>query len=258
MFNVTPIAIYEDNYVWLIQHQGKVCVVDPGHAEPVIEHLQKNGLTLDYILVTHKHWDHITGIAPLKQHYPLCQVYGTGHEEVPCLEHALLGGENLELMGLNWQVVHTPGHTLGQIAFYVLDESGQGHLFSADNIFACGCGRMFEGSAEQFQASLASLVSFPASTLIYGTHEYTLANINFALHIEPNNTFTLHRQDLCTQLRDEGKATLPTTIGDELKSNPFLRWGQPDVIRAAEHHKGAPLHGPAQVFGEIRLMKDKF
>ena len=258
MFNVSPIPIYEDNYVWLIQHQGKVAVVDPGHAEPVIEHLQKNGLSLDYILVTHKHWDHVSGIEPLKQHYPQCQVYGSGHEEVPCLEHPLLGGESLSLLGLSWQVIHTPGHTLGQIAFYVEDASAQGHLFSADNIFACGCGRMFEGSAEQYQASLAKLVSFPANTLIYGTHEYTLANIDFALHIEPNNTFTLHRQDICTQLRAQGKPTLPTTVGDELNSNPFLRWGQPDVIRAAEHHKGAPLHGPAQVFAEIRLMKDHF
>ncbi len=258
MFNVTPIAIYSDNYVWLIQHEGKVIAVDPGHDEPVIAFLKDNNLTLDYIFVTHKHWDHVTGIASLKQHFPQCQVYGTGHEDIPCLEHPLLGGENLTLAGLNWHVIHTPGHTLGQIAFYVEDLSGQGHLFSADNIFACGCGRMFEGTGVQFQSSLAKLISYPANTLIYGTHEYTLANINFALHIEPNNTYTLHRQDVCTDLRTQGLPTLPSTIGDELKSNPFLRWGQPDVIRAAEHHKGAPLHGPAQVFTEIRLMKDQF
>ncbi len=258
MFNVTPIAIYSDNYIWLIQHQGCVIAVDPGLGEPVIEFLKENNLTLDYILVTHKHWDHVTGIAALTEHFPQCQVYGTGHEDIPCLEHPLLGGENLSLAGLNWQVIHTPGHTLGQIAFYVEDLSGQGHLFSADNIFACGCGRMFEGTATQFQSSLAKLVSYPTNTLIYGTHEYTLANIDFALHIEPNNTYTLHRQDVCSELRKQDLPTLPTTIADELKSNPFLRWGQPDVIRAAEHHKGAQLQGPAQVFAEIRLMKDQF
>ncbi len=258
MFKVTPIPIYEDNYVWVIQSQGKVAVVDPGDCEPVKAFLESNELALDYIFVTHKHWDHVTGIKALKQHYPQCQVYGTQHEEVPCLEHPLTGGEVLRLMGLNWQVTHTPGHTLGHIIFYVQDGTGQGHLFSADNIFACGCGRMFEGTAKQFQSSLATLMKLPANTLIYATHEYTMSNINFALHIEPNNTYTLHRQDVCSQLREQNLPTLPTTVADELKSNPFVRWDQPDVIRAAEHNKGEPLNGPAEVFGQIRLMKDQF
>ncbi len=258
MLTIYPIAIYEDNYVWVIEHQGQVAVVDPGDSQPVVDYLRKRNLSLDYILVTHKHWDHVTGIKELTGTFPNCEVYGTGHETIPCLQHPLLGGETLSLMGLDWKVMFTPGHTLGQIAFYMLDKEGQGHLFSADNIFVCGCGRMFEGTAEQFQASLASLMALPHNTLIYGTHEYTLANINFALHIEPNNTYTLHRQDVSQTLREEGKPTLPTTVADELKSNPFVRWNQPDVIRAAEHFSGLKLNSDAAVFGVIRAMKDQF
>lgn len=258
MLSITPISIYEDNYVWVIQHQGKVAVVDPGHAQPVIDYLHDHNLSLDYILVTHKHWDHVTGIEALTHAYPQCAVYGTGHEDIPCLQHPLYGNESLSLMGLDWKVIFTPGHTLGQIAFYMQDSLGQGHLFSADNIFVCGCGRMFEGTPKQFQGSLANLMALPHNTLIYGTHEYTLANINFALHIEPNNTYTLHRQDVSQELRDANRPTLPTTVADELKSNPFVRWDQPDVIRAAEHFSGEKLNSPAAVFGVIRAMKDQF
>ena len=258
MLNVTPVAIYDDNYVWIIEHNDKVLAVDPGDHGPVIEYLKNNNLTLDYLLITHKHWDHVTGIEALKQTYPACQVYGTALEPVPGLDFPLQGGEQLELLGLNWQVIHTPGHTHGQIAFYVQDETGQGYLFSADNLFLCGCGRMFEGTPEQFQASLATLMDFPANTLVYGTHEYSLANIDFALHIEPNNTYTLHRQDVCQDLRQQGLPTLPTTLADERKSNPFVRWDQPDVIRAAEQFSGQKLNSPAAVFGVVRKMKDQY
>ncbi len=273
MFKVSPIAIFEDNYVWIIESAGKVAVVDPGDAQAVLAYLKNHDLNLDYILITHKHWDHVNGIKGLKAIFPNCLVYGTAHEDVPFLDKPLNEEENetFELMELNWRVIHTPGHTLGHIALYVFEntqtQNPQGHLFSGDNLFACGCGRMFEGTAKQFQNSLARLTALPANTLVYATHEYTLANINFALHIEPNNTYTLHRQDVCTQLREQGKPTLPTTIGDELKSNPFVRWNQPDVIRAAEHFSGLNFSDEAlsengdyaaEVFGVIRKMKDGF
>ncbi|MFT7109870.1 MAG: hydroxyacylglutathione hydrolase [Psychrobacter glaciei] len=264
MFNVTPIPIIEDNYAWLVQHQGQTLIVDPGEAAPVIAYLQEHSLKLNYMFVTHKHWDHITGIAEIKAAFPDCIIYGTGHHDIPCREIALMGGETLELMGLSWKVWHTPGHTLDHIVFYTetspQQDNGinQGHLFSGDNLFACGCGRMFEGTAEQFEASLASLVALPVNTKIYCTHEYTLANINFALHIEPNNTYTLHRQDVCTQLRQQGLPTVPTTVSDELKSNPFVRLDQPDVIRAAEHFSGRILGKKSEVFAVIRKIKDSF
>ena len=258
MLKITPIPIIEDNYAWLVQHQGKVLVFDPGEAAPVINYLKDHDLTLDYMFVTHKHWDHVTGIAEVKEAFPDMEIWGTGHDDIPCREHALMGGETLELMGLSWKVWHTPGHTLDHIVFYTEDSDGQGHLFSGDNIFACGCGRMFEGTPEQFEESLASLMALHPSTKIYCTHEYTLANINFALHIEPNNTYTLHRQDVCTDLRNQGLPTLPTTVADELKSNPFVRLDQPDVIRAAEHFSGKVLGKKPEVFAVIREMKDKF
>jgi hydroxyacylglutathione hydrolase len=262
MFKVTPIPIIEDNYAWFVQNQGQNLIVDPGEAAPVIAYLQNNNLTLDFMFVTHKHWDHITGIAEIKAAYPGCIIYGTGHHDIPCREIALIGGETLEVMGLDWKVWHTPGHTLDHIVFHTeaQEDNGikQGHLFSGDNLFACGCGRMFEGTPEQFEASLASLVSLPVTTKIYCTHEYTLANINFALHIEPNNPDTLHRQDVCTELRSQNLPTVPTTVACELKSNPFVRLDQPDVIRAAEHFSGESLHQKADVFRVIRKMKDNF
>ena len=269
MFKVTPIPIIEDNYAWLVQNQGQNLIFDPGEAKPVIAYLNEHKLTLDFMFVTHKHWDHITGIAEVKAAFPDCIIYGTGHHEIPCREIALMGGETLNVLGLEWKVWHTPGHTLDHIVFYTETsnsndngintiQSKQGHLFSGDNLFSCGCGRMFEGTPEQFEASLASLMALHPSTKIYCTHEYTLANINFSLHIEPNNTYTLHRQDICSDLRNQGLPTLPTTVADELKSNPFVRLDQPDVIRAAEHFHGAPLGRKADIFRVIRQMKDQF
>lgn len=262
MLNITPIPIIEDNYAWLLHHQGKTLVVDPGEAKPVIEYLKTNQLTLDYMFVTHKHWDHITGIAEVKQAFPDCVIYGTGHHDIPCREIALMGGEAFELMGLHWDVWHTPGHTLDHIVFHTQTKEANGqtqdYVFSGDNIFACGCGRMFEGTPEQFHESLQRIVSLPPSTKICCTHEYTLANINFALHVEPNNTYTLHRQDVCQALREQGKPTVPTTVGEELKSNPFVRCNAPDVIRAAEHYSGKVLGKPEEVFAVIREMKDQF
>lgn len=262
MLKITPIPIIQDNYAWLIQNQGKTLVVDPGEAKPILDYLQQHNLQLDYMFVTHKHWDHVTGIAQVKAAFPECVIYGTGHHDIPCREISLMGGETFDLMGLHWRVWHTPGHTLDHIVFHTQSQEDNGiiqdHIFSGDNLFACGCGRMFEGTAEQFHTSLQSIISLPLTTKIYCTHEYTLANIDFSLHIEPNNTYTLHRQDVCTELRAQNLPTLPTTVADELKSNPFVRCNSPDVIRAAEHFSGKVLGKPEEVFAVIRQMKDQF
>lgn len=262
MLNIVPIPILQDNYAWLLHNNGQTLVLDPGEAKPVIAYLEEHNLTLDYLFITHKHWDHVTGIAEVKAAFPECVVYGTGHYDIPCRDIALMGGETFELMGLSWNVWHTPGHTLDHIVFHTQtkEDNGiiQGRIFSGDNLFACGCGRMFEGTPEQFHTSLQSIVSLPLNTKIHCTHEYTLANIDFSLHIEPNNTYTLHRQDICSELRSQGLPTLPTTVADELKSNPFVRCSAPDVIRAAEHFSGKVLGKPEEVFAVIRQMKDQF
>ncbi|NVK38068.1 MAG: hydroxyacylglutathione hydrolase [Gammaproteobacteria bacterium] len=262
MLRITPIAILQDNYVWLLEHNQQTLIVDPGEAQPVLDYLEQHNLKLDYIFVTHKHWDHVTGIEAIKAAFPDSILYGTGHFDIPCRDIALLGGESLELMGLNWKVWHTPGHTLDHIVFHTQTQEDNGvvqdYVFSGDNIFACGCGRMFEGTAQQFHHSLQSLMALPLHTKLYCTHEYTLANINFALHIEPNNTYTLHRQDVSQSLRNNAQPTLPTTVADELKSNPFVRCDQPDVIRAAEHFSGKVMGKPEEVFAVIRQMKDQF
>jgi hydroxyacylglutathione hydrolase len=262
MLKITPISILQDNYAWLIQHQHKALVVDPGEAEPIIRYLKQHNLALDYMFITHKHWDHVNGITEIKAAFPDCVVYGTGHHHIPCRDIPLMGGEAFELMGLKWKVWHTPGHTLDHIVFHTQSQEDNGiiqdYIFNGDNIFACGCGRMFEGTPAEFYASLQSIVSLPPATKIYCTHEYTLSNINFALHVEPNNTYTLHRQDVCTGLRESGQPTLPTTVADELKSNPFVRCNAPDVIRAAEHFSNKVLAKPEDVFAVIRKMKDEF
>jgi len=264
MFKVTPISIIEHNanYAWLIEHAGKVAVVDPGDAGPIIEYCQQHQLHVDYLLITHKHWDHVNGILDMKAAFPHAQVYGTGHAQIPGMDHPIMGGEGLELMGLSWKTWHTPGHTLDHIVFYtqVADQQGnqQGHLFSGDNLFACGCGRMFEGTAEQFYASLQSIASLPDDTIIYATHEYTLANIRFARHVDPKNPNLIARQEECTKLREQGLPTLPTTVYQERQSNPFVRCDQTDIIQAAEDACGRTLSKPEDVFAVIRDMKDRF
>ncbi len=258
MFQATPIPIYDDNYVWIIQHEARCIIVDPGDAQPVLAYLDSHNLIPDTILVTHKHWDHVTGISAIKNRFPDIHLYGPEFEDIPHRDTALAGGEVLSLAGLEWSVLALPGHTMGHIGFMVTDHEQQTHLFSGDTLFACGCGRMFEGTPSIYQATLSIIRDLPVNTLIYGTHEYTLANIDFALNVEPNNTRLLHRQDVFTALREQNTPTLPTTVGEERMTNPFLRWDQPDIIRAVQHRTGEVLVTPEEVFGAVRAWKDAF
>ena len=257
-FKATPIPIIEDNYVWIIEHNQQCIVVDPGDAQPVIAYLNQHQLKPDAILITHKHWDHVTGIPELKAAFPDAVLYGPVHEKVVQRDVDVHDGDRFQLAGLNWQVKHLPGHTLDLVAYHVVDESGQGHVFSGDCLFACGCGYMFEGSPEQFQTSLAWLIALPANTRIYPTHEYTLANIDFALHVEPNNLQLIARQEDCQALREQGEPTLPTHVAIERATNPFVRWDQPDIIRAVNHHTGQVLAQPAEVFAALREWKNGY
>jgi len=258
MFKVTPVPIIEDNYVWIIEHNDTCIVVDPGDAKPVIAHLKQNDLIPDAVIITHKHWDHVTGIPELKSAFPTAKLHGPVHEKIVQRDVDVKDGDVLDLAGLQWQVKHLPGHTLDLVAYYVTDESGQGHVFSGDCLFACGCGYMFEGNPEQFQSSLDWLMNLPHNTIIYPTHEYTLANINFALHVEPNNLQLIARQEDCQELRSEGIPTVPTTVAKERATNPFVRWDQPDIVRAVCHHTGEVLAKPPEVFAALRQWKNEF
>lgn len=249
------------NYFWLLQPDEQVpeaYIFDPGDAAPVRDALQKHRLTLSGIVVTHHHWDHTDGIDSLLSAHPV-PVYGPKSERIPQVTHTLSEGDTLTLGRLEFQVLATPGHTLDHIAFLLPRRGEQpASLFSADNIFGAGCGRMFEGEPEVFLKTLKRLASLEAETRIYCSHEYTLANIAFALAVEPENAALQRRRDSEQARRDQSEPTVPLTLALELATNPFLRTDQPAVAAAAETHAGATLATEAEVFAEIRRWKDHF
>jgi len=254
--NIEPIPAFDDNYIWLLTRDGyKGCaVVDPGDDEPVIKTLKKRGLRLDAILITHKHGDHVGGIAELKERWPKVDVYGPANEPIKRVKHKLSGGDIVELdgLGISFDVLDVPGHTEGHIAY-----TGEGALFCGDTLFACGCGRVFSGTFEQLSDSLQALAELPADTRCYCAHEYTQDNIGFAKWVEPDNPDLLVREERVAGLRAAGESTVPSILGDEMLTNPFMRTDEPSVIKAAEKWAGEALGSPREVFRALRTWKDK-
>lgn len=256
MTHAHAIPILQDNYVWCwpAADGASAWVVDPGEAAPVLAHVQARGWQLAGILVTHWHPDHIGGIPALLEAAP-CPVIGPAAEadRIPTLTQEVRGGDVLDLPIGRVRVIDVPGHTLGHIAF-LLDD----WLFCGDTLFCGGCGRLFEGTPEQMLASLTRLADLPADTRVACTHEYTLANLRFAAAVEPDNATLRAFRDHAQALRDQGKPTLPSTLGRERAINPFLRTDQPSVQAAARARAGRSLATQAQVFAEIRGWKDQF
>ena len=228
-------------------------MVDPGDEEPVIELLEAQGLTLDAILVTHKHGDHVGGIRALKQRWPNAKIYGPANESIKTIEQHLKAGDRVQLDGLDAQfdVLDVPGHTEGHIAYYT-----EGILFCGDTLFAGGCGRVFSGTHEQLSDSLLGLANLPLDTLVYCAHEYTQDNLGFAQWVEPENEDLQKRVQQVAELRDQQLATVPSTLNEELLTNPFMRTQQSDVIAAAERWASKTLNNPAAVFRALRTWKD--
>lgn len=257
---IYPLPALKTNYFWLVQpvtESPVAYIFDPGDEPPVSRALAEHQLELGGMIITHHHWDHTDGIAALRQRFNV-PIYGPHSDKIPSVTHFLGDGDTLNLPHFKLQVMATPGHTLDHIAYLHIDAEGQHHLFSADNIFAAGCGRRFEGSAEAFYQSLQKLAALPASTRVYCSHEYTLANIRFALAVEPDNQPLRERQAIEQQKRDRGEPTVPTTLDLELATNPFLRCHQQTVQRAAAEHAGAALDSPTAVFDVLRRWKDSF
>ncbi|MGQ5524059.1 hydroxyacylglutathione hydrolase [Chitinimonas sp. PSY-7] len=251
MLNILPVPILNDNYVWLAYQAGRTLVVDPGDAGPVRAKLAELGLEPAAILITHHHSDHIAGLAELIAAYR-CPVFGPAG--IAGIDHVLNDGDRLQVPGFaaEFEVMAVPGHTQDHLAYY-----GEGILFCGDTLFACGCGRLFEGTPRQMQSSLARLAALPDETLVCCTHEYTVANQRFARAAEPKNAALQQRaaEDAARRTRDE--PTLPSTIGREKATNPFLRWTSPDLMTAAARH-GASNSSPEEVFAALRRWKDVF
>ncbi len=253
-FEVVPLRAFKDNYIWTLRNRRYAVAVDPGDAQPVLDYLQRERLQLCAILATHHHADHVGGVAALLARHTV-PVYGPRGEPIPTLTHPVSEGDAVEIpeLGLRFGVLDIPGHTRAHVAYY-----GANSLFCGDTLFACGCGRLFEGTAPQMAESLAKLAALPDETLVYCGHEYTLANIEFAKAVEPDNPELLARAASDAQKRKSAQPTLPSTIGREKQTNPFLRCGQAAVISSANKYLGARASGPVQVFAAIRQWKNEF
>jgi hydroxyacylglutathione hydrolase len=252
--DIVPIRAFSDNYIWMLQSGTRVAVVDPGDEAPVLDHLGCHGLTLCAVLLTHHHADHVGGVEALVQCHRV-PVYGPVNEHIASVSVPLRGGDrvSLEPLGANFEVLDVAGHTRGHIAYY-----GANALFCGDTLFACGCGRLFEGTAAQMFQSLGMLAALPPDTRVYCAHEYTQTNIRFALAVEPDNAVLQARARDVAALRERGLPTLPSTIAAELATNPFLRAGAPAVRAAAQRYRGAPISDELGVFTAIREWKNVF
>lgn len=258
MFEIHAVPIYEDNYVWIISIGDRAWVVDPGDHQPVVEHLAARALTLAGVLITHRHWDHIIGVEALVEQMGSAStpIYGPLSEPIKhIVSHPLMEGDTFSIGPMSVDVWQIPGHTLDHIAYYLAEQ----HLiFCGDTLFACGCGRLFDGSMRQLYDSLQRIGRLPAQTTVYCTHEYTLANIDFALAVEPDNVQLQQRQLRCQQLRAALRPTLPTSIEKELATNPFLRCDQPHIKEMVRKHTGASVQQNFSCFSALRTWKNRY
>ena len=250
---ILQLPALRDNYIYLLYdpETATAAVVDPAVAEPVLDKLAELGAELVAIFNTHHHHDHVGGNRQLLERYPRAAVYGSQADRgrIPGQTVELRAGETVEFAGRQATVLFVPGHTRGHVAYY-FPESGD--LFCGDTLFAGGCGRLFEGTPEQMVGSLDQLRQLPEATRVWCAHEYTLNNLRFALTVDGDNPDLQARYQQVAALRQTGSPTVPSTIGEERRTNPFLRWDQP-ALQAAT---GA--QDPVRVFARLRGMKDQF
>jgi len=260
------IPAFNDNYLWVIIQNHQAWVVDPGDAAPIIALLEKEKLTLKGILITHHHQDHIGGMAQLMAwskglgQGPVNTI-GPLHPNIAPLDRVISDQDAIELFpGVIAKAISVPGHTLSHMAYYLPQSENvpTPRLYCGDTLFATGCGRLFEGTAEQMYQSLQKFAQLPNETLVCCAHEYTLSNIKFAQHIEPSNHDLSAWAQTAQKMRGEFIPTVPTTIGFEKKVNPFMRCNEPSMMKNIQKHVETPLQTSADVLAVIRKMKDSF
>lgn len=255
---VYRISALSDNYIFLL-HEPKhniAAVVDPAQAKPVLQHLNSLDAELVTIFNTHHHWDHVGGNRELIERYPQVRVYG-GIEDrgrIPGQQVFLQEGDTVEFGDRTAEVLFVPGHTRGHIAYYFppVCKDDVGELFCGDTLFAGGCGRLFEGTPTQMVNSLSKLRALPDNTRLWCAHEYTLNNLKFARTVDPDNPDLQSRYTEVEAARHRLEATVPSLLGVEKRTNPFLRWEQPTLQAAVNSTK------PLQTFARLRGMKDQF
>ncbi|TVQ33040.1 MAG: hydroxyacylglutathione hydrolase [Geminicoccaceae bacterium] len=251
--NIELIPVLRDNYAYLLfePETGTTGVVDPGDAAPVLAALEQRGRRLDWVLITHHHGDHTAGLLDLKR-VTGCKAVGPRAEfaRIEGLDCTVAEGESFALGHAVAEVFETPGHTAGHVCYYFRDSEA---LFAGDTLFVLGCGRLFEESPQAMWASLGKLAHLPPATRVYCGHEYTLANARFALTVDPDNAALAGRARRIEEARERGEPTVPTTIGEELATNPFLRADAAPI----RQHLGLREEPAAHVFAEIRRRKDQ-
>ena len=249
---IDAIPAFTDNYIWAIRDARHCVLVDPGEASGPLAYLDRGGLTLSGVLLTHHHADHTGGVSEILAHHA-APIWGPDDPRMPAGVEVV--GEDdrvvIDHPELEFDVIETPGHTRSHIVFY-----GSGMLFCGDTLFSAGCGRLFEGNAGQMQRSLDKIAELPGSTRVYCAHEYTLANCRFAERVEPDNDALRRRLEQVRELRRADRITLPTRLAEEKAFNPFLRTRAAPVIEAARRRNPGIGNSPDEVFAAIRAWKD--
>ena len=274
---VIPIPCLADNYAYLLvcRETKEAAIIDPSEPGPVLRALEQGAGTLDSrrdlsapiasredirvaaILCTHHHHDHVGGNEEVRTRLGIDRVYGHGSDRgrIPKQTQYLQEGDTFEIGRLSVRTIHIPGHTLGAVAYVVTQEHDDPVVFTGDTLFLAGCGRLFEGDPPMMHASLGKLAALDPRTRVYCGHEYTESNLKYAAHVEPSNAAITQARELAAELRKEGRATVPGTIGQELATNPFLRVTSPEIRQTL----GIPADvSPEDALGTIRKAKDTF
>jgi hydroxyacylglutathione hydrolase len=242
---IVPVPCLEDNYAYLVIDGDRAAIVDPGEAQPILDAVAREGVTLASVWATHHHHDHVGGVKALLEQLPSLEVvahqYDDHRRRVPGVTKVVEDGDTVAIGDTTARIIHNPGHTLGAISYYIEARGGDaGAVFTGDTMFAAGCGRLFEGTAAQMHESLQRLSSLPPETRVYFGHEYTASNLRFAAVEEPGNADVTARAAAVATRRAAGEWTTPSTVADERATNPFVR-----AKDAAD-------------LGAIRERKDKF
>lgn len=259
MIEISALPACIQNYIWILPDEkpNRVWILDPGDSKLVKAWLRDNNKELAGVLITHHHWDHVDGVEDIIS--ADTPVYGPGKNALPYTTHPLFQGDRLEINGLAFEVLELPGHTQNHIAYFSAARNNQAPiLFCGDILFSAGCGRLKDGTAEQLYASLQRIKQLPEDTLVYAGHEYTLANLEFALCVEPGNTQTKAHQQYCEALQSQGKMTLPSNLRREKMINPFLRSDKAEIMAQCEKHFQIKPKNALECFAALRKWKDNF